>query len=77
VGRLGPEGKVIGTCCMDEIVFQECLNKCYLEQGEGKYKQCINQCLEEKSLEAKAAGAIRPEEIASCRHLLNFYCCEK
>ena len=59
---------------MDEIVFQECLDECYIEKN---YKQCLDKCLKKKSLEAKAAGAIRPEEIAQCRHLLNFYCCEK
>ena len=82
VGKLGPEGKGVGTCCMDEIVFQECLNECYLEKGENfekedKYKKCLQECLDKKSLEAKEAGAIKPEEIARCRHLLNFYCCEK
>ena len=77
VGNLGPEGKGIGTCCLDEIVFQECLNECYLENGGKEYKKCLQECLDRKSLEAKAKGVIRPEEIARCRHLLNFYCCEK
>ena len=72
-----PRGTIIKTCCLNEKPYQECLEKCYLEEGKEKYKSCLEACLKQKSLEAKQAGKAQAEEIAWCLHALNFYCCSK
>jgi len=75
-GRLGPQGRRIKTCCLEEQVFQDCLEKCYLEVEE-QYQICLQECLNQKTEEAEARGVPRAEEIARCRHLLNYFCCEE
>ena len=69
IGSLGPEGEILRLCCLEEKVYQECIDKCYLETGDKNYEKCLQGCLVEKS---KAVG---DEEIASCRNRLNFFCC--
>jgi hypothetical protein len=69
IGALDPQGDVIRTCCNTEPVFNECLNQCYLEEGQKNYRKCLTECLNEKTKEKEL------EDIAWCRHQLNFYCC--
>ncbi len=71
----GPKG-VIRYCCFQEPEYNECLNKCYLEEGQKKYKECLEDCLKEKSKELKRSGKTKESEIiANCLHQNNFYCC--
>lgn len=65
VGPEAPGGKIIQKCCLEEKPFQNCLEKCYLEQGHKKYKECLYRCIE-----------TLPEDLNKCRHKLNFYCCQ-
>ncbi len=65
VGPEAPGGKIIQKCCLEEKPFQDCLAKCYLEEGYKKYKECLYKCIE-----------TLPEGLNVCRHKLNFYCCE-
>jgi len=44
--------------------FQDCLENCYLEVGQEKYKTCLQNCLKDK-----------PEPQKWCQHYINFYCC--
>lgn len=74
-GYIDPKGRVIRICCMEEQVFQECLEECYLEKGQENYRNCLQECLQKKSDEAKQRKEPMAEEIADCRHLLNTYCC--
>ncbi len=75
---IGPKGVVIQNCCLAEPEFQQCLDKCYLEEGQENYKGCLRDCLSEKSQNLRAAGRIRESEIiATCNHTMNFYCCGK
>lgn len=76
-GDIDPEGRIIRTCCLEELVFKEGLEKCYLEEGVEKYKVCFQNYLNKEAKEAKAKGVPRPEEIAQCRNSLNFFCCLK
>lgn len=79
-GGVGPSGVIIQNCCLREGDFQkefdECLGLCYLQEGEEKYKDCLQKCLEKKAKDSKAAGFKEEAEILeTCRHKLNFYCC--
>jgi len=76
----GPDGVIIQNCCLQQGDFQkefgECLEFCYLEQGNENYKDCLQPCLEDKAEELKMAGHEETAEILkTCRHKLNFYCC--
>jgi len=52
-------------CCDEQIKdFQDCLENCYLEVGQEKYKTCLQNCLKDK-----------PEPQKWCQHYINFYCC--
>ncbi len=70
---VGPQGRIILSCCLEEPEFKECLTACYLEKGEQKYKQCLDTCLLEKSQNLSGEKA---EILKNCRHYLNFYCCK-
>ncbi|GAH97359.1 unnamed protein product [marine sediment metagenome] len=73
---VGPEGIIIQNCCLEQDEFQECLGLCYLQEGDEKYKDCLQKCLEEKAKELEIAGFKEEAEIIkTCRHKLNFYCC--
>ncbi len=73
---VGPEGIIIQNCCLEQEEFQGCLGLCYLQEGEKKYKDCLQECLEEKAEELESAGFEEEAEILkTCRHKLNFYCC--
>ncbi len=73
---VGPDGIIIQNCCLEQDEFQECLRLCYLQEGNEKYKDCLQKCLEEKAEESEAAGFKEEAEILkTCRHKLNFYCC--
>lgn len=75
MGSDGPEG-VIENCCLQEPEFQECLQECYLEEGQQNYRACLQGCLIDKSDELKRAGRTRESEIIrTCRNKINFYCC--
>ncbi len=69
IGALDPQGVVIRTACESEPVFKEAQAKCYLEEGQANYRQCLNKFLDEK---VKQFGI---EEIGWCRNRLNFFCC--
>ncbi len=69
IGALDPAGDIIRTCCNKEPVFNECLDKCYLQEGEQKYKQCLTDCLDKR---AEETGL---QDVSWCRHQLNFFCC--
>ncbi|MBZ9578155.1 hypothetical protein KJA13_04000 [Patescibacteria group bacterium] len=76
----GPDGVIIQNCCLQQGDFQkefgECLEACYLEQGNENYKNCLQPCLEDKAEELERAGYKETAEILkTCRHKLNFYCC--
>lgn len=78
LGALGPKttGGNIRYCCLDESDFDYCLNQCYVEPGQEKYKPCLQSCLKQKSEELKNAGETdKAEMILNCRHKINFYCC--
>jgi len=53
-------------CCNNTEIkeFNDCLEKCYLKEGQEKYKECLNDCLNTKTEPAKW-----------CNHYMNFYCC--
>ena len=69
IGAIDPKGIIIRTPCYKEPVFEECLNNCFLKKGQQEYRKCLEDCLYQKSVEYDL------EQIAWCRHLLNFYCC--
>ena len=80
VKGVGPDGVIIQNCCLQEGDFQkefgECLEFCYLEQGNENYKDCLQVCLKDKAEELERAGYEETAEILkTCRHKLNFYCC--
>lgn len=75
IDRRGPDGKIIKICCMEEPIYQECLQECYLEEGQKKYRKCLQECLEKKYNEAKQKEEPAAEDILACRHRLNFFCC--
>lgn len=69
LGGYAPLTGMIRACCSEEQVFQDCLENCYLENGQEKYRQCLQECLDEKAKTEKI------EQISWCRHRLNFYGC--
>lgn len=69
LGTIGPEGKLLLNYCFEEDWFQNCLGLCYLEKGQSPYRKCLKDCLEEKTQETGI------EEMTTCRHLFNFFCC--
>ena len=76
----GPDNVIIQNCCLQQGDFQrefgECLEACYLEQGNENYKDCLQLCLKDKAEELEKAGYKETAEILkTCRHKLNFYCC--
>lgn len=70
LGAIDPKGIIIRAACYKERAFDDCLEVCYLEEGQEKYRKCLESCLDEK------AKQYNIEEIAWCRHALNFYCCD-
>lgn len=73
-----PEGKVVRDCVESEIRNQgvvqpttlgECVQECYLEQGQANFRKCLQQCLNTKGQERS------DERIPAYLHELNFYCC--
>lgn len=71
LGEVSPDGTLIRACGLDQPVFQQCLEKCYLGREQNRFRECLQGCLNEKSKEFKE------EEISQLRHLLNSYCCEQ
>jgi len=76
LGQVDPEGVMIRTPCYKEPTYEYCLEECYLEEPhlniddpEGTYRHCLEECLIDQ---AEQHGL---SQIAWCRHLLNFYCC--
>jgi hypothetical protein len=69
IGALDPRGEVIRTACESEPVFKEAQSKCYLQESQENYRQCLNRFLNEK---AKQLGV---QAIGWCRNRLNFFCC--
>lgn len=79
--QVGPDGKLIKNCCYKECYIQDCLASCYLLKERGDYNNCLFSCLAERQKEedknASKVGALGVQDIDSCRHSLNFYCCTK
>ena len=51
LGQLDPQGKIIEHCCLEEPAFQNCLEKCYLEEKQAKFRNCLQECLNKKAEE--------------------------
>lgn len=69
VSNIGPNDELIKTCCYKEKPYTNCLSQCYLENGNTDYKKCLKKCLE------KEAEKNKTEDIKTCLHVINFYCC--
>jgi len=72
IGKATPQGLIQG-CAKEEEFLQSCLEKCYLEEGQELYTNCLQTCLEnQKQLYSGTTGA---EKIPGYSHILNFFCC--
>ncbi len=72
VGRTTPEGLIQG-CAQDEEFFNPCIEKCYLEETQEEYTNCLESCLLiQKGVYSNLEGS---DEIPNYHHELNFFCC--
>ncbi len=66
----------IKNCCLNEKEFQECLKECYLKSGDN-YLKCLYDCKQNKAEELRSKGEEdKAEIIESCKHKINFFCCQ-
>jgi len=72
IGKATPQGPIQG-CAKDEEFYQSCLEKCYLEEGQELYTNCLQTCLQnQQKLYSNLEGS---EKIPGYSHILNFFCC--
>ena len=66
-----PNNAMLRICCKTEnSVYGDCFGECYLEKGQKKHRECVQECLDGLST------MLDDPEIAQCVHELNFYVCE-
>lgn len=79
LGYLPEEGKKFNECLKylpeEGKEFTKCLGLCFLEEGNIKYKKCLQPCLDEEAKKIEKSDMEKAEKIRSCRHIFNFYCC--